>query len=512
MAGVNGYVSINLIDNGGSSIVVPGQSTQLVIGTSSAGTVNQLVASRNPTTIGTTFGFGPLPEAGALMTLGGGTGIFIRATSATAGASTAVVFTGSGSSVMTITGTPNDTYYLKVTAVTGGTVGVAGITITVSLDAGRTTSAPVAITAATPGVFAIPGTGLTLSFAAGTVVAGDVNKASTTEPLFNTAGILLALQAYAASPYAQQPVGSIHFVGGSLIGGVPGADATTIGGFLEGSQVGATSLGNPLYNAGIMTARDSKAPTTYGGLGETEGTWMTAIETDYANVAQKRLRVCAGYWNMPSALVNPMGIIPRFRRPLAWAIAQRKVQIQAQRSVGRVKDGPLASIVIDAINDPLDGFIYHNDSNFAPAGLGDFRFITSTTRSFLQSIYARTDLTMAVTGSQYNQGPLIDVANFASVIIQQTTQEIINDNVRLLPAGTLDPRDASDIQAAVGGQITALMLSQQMISSFTVVVDVTNNVQLTGVINIVTTLVSRGVVLQVNNTLQYNNPFGAQAA
>jgi hypothetical protein len=505
--GTNGYASLTLVDNGGSSIVVPGQAVQLVLGCASAGTVNQIIATRSPQTLSTNFNWGPLPEASSLTCLGGGTVLACRVPTVTAGAKTAVTFTGTGSSVITVTGTPNDTYYVKVTAAQGGTIGTGPINLTISLDAGRTSSPLVALGTAL--TYTIPGTGLTLNFAAGTLVTGDVATFSTTEPLWNAAGITAALQAYAASPYAQNPIGSIHIVGGSTAGGVPGADASTIGAYLESM---ATSIGQPLYNAAILSARDAAPPVAWGGAGETEQTWMTSIQTSYSAVAQKRVAACAAYWNMPSALVNPLGMSPRFRRSLAYAIAQRTVQIQPQRSWGRVKDGPLAPIVVDPVNDPVDGFIYHNDAGFAPTGLGDQRFVTTTTRAYKQGIYARTAPNMASTGAQISSWPLIEVANFASVILIQEGQNIVNDNVRQLLSGALDPRDAAVIQTKINAQLTAQMTSQQMISASSVVVDTTNNVQLTGAVNVTTTLVARGVVLQVNVTLQYNNPNQAQAA
>lgn len=507
MSGTNGYITVTLVDNGGSSIVVPGQSVQLVIGCSSIGTVGQIVSTRSATTLNNTFGYGPLPEAASLTCLGNGTVLAIRATTATAATKTAVTFTGTGTSIITVSGTPNDTYYVKMLCPQGGTIGTGPVGINISLDGGRTFSPTIAL--GTANTYAIPGTGLTLNFAAGTLVTNDFATFSTVEPQWNTAGIQAALNAYAASPYALNPIGSIHIVGGSTAGGVPGTDATTIGNMLETM---AANIGMPLFNAALITARDAAAPVAWGGAGETEATWMTSIQTSFSAVAQKRIGCGAGYWNMPGAIVNPLGMFPRYRRPFTWALAQRAVQIQQQRSFGRVLDGPMAPIVVDPVNDPTDGFIYHNDAAFAPAGLGDARFITSTLRSYKQGIYARTDPNMASTGSQISSWHLIEVANVASVILQQVGQNSVGNNVRQLLSGVIDPRDASTIASDIKTQLDAQMTAQQMITSCSVVVDQTNNIQLTGAINVTATLVARTVVLQVNVTLQYNNPSQAQAA
>lgn len=504
MAPPAGYVSVQLLDNGGASVLVPGASIQLVIGTSSSGPTT-LVSTRNPNTLLSTYSYGPLAEAGGLSASVGGTVLAIRAATATAGAKTAVTFTGFGSSVVTVTGTPLDTAYYIGKVLVGGTIGTTGILIQLSADGGRQYSPPISLGTAT--TYAWPGTGLTLNFAAGTLVANDTFQFSTTEPLWNTAGILAALTTYALSPYAIQPIGSIHIVGGSTAGGVPGTDITTIGGYLEGSVVGATNLGQPLFNDAVMTLRDASPPTVWGGTGETEATWMAAILASVSAVAQKRTSACGGFYNIPSVQSSPLGVLWRYRRPLAWSIAARMTQIQPQRSAGRVKDGPLNTIVVDPVNDPLDGFIYHNDAQFAPSGLGDFRVVAGTTRSGKGSAYfARGAPTMAAIGSQYAQRPYMAVADFAAAILQQTGTDLINDDVRILPQGTLDPRDALTIQNGIGVQVKAQMVGQQMISSYDVSVDTTNNVQITGNINVALTVVYRAIVLTVTATFAYTNP------
>lgn len=504
MAPPAGYASVTLLDNEGSSVLVPGVSIQLVIGTSSSGPTT-LVATRNPSTLLTTYSYGPLAEAAGLTASVGGTVLAIQAATTTPGAKTAVTFTGSGTSVVTVTGTPFDTGFYIGKVLVAGTIGTTGILVALSADGGRTWSPPISLGTATS--YAWSGTGLTLNFGAGTLVLDDTFQFSTTEPLWNTAGILYALETYAASPYAIQPIGSVHIVGGSTAGGVPGADITSIGGYLEGSVVGAGNLGQPLFNDAVMTLRDASPPLKWGGTGETEAAWMTAILASVSGVAEKRTSACGGFYNTPSVLASPLGALWRYRRPLAWSIAARMTQIQPQRSAGRVKDGPLTTIVVDPINDPLDGFIYHNDAGFAPSGLGDFRIVAGTTRSGKGSAYfARGAPTMAAIGSQYAQRPYMAVADFAANILQSAGTDLINDDIRILPAGSLDPRDALTIQNGVGVLIKSQMVGTQMISAFTVSVDTTNNVQTTGNINIALSVTYRAIVITVTGTFAFTNP------
>jgi hypothetical protein len=505
--GTNGYVNVVLIDNGGASIVVPSTNVQVVIGTSQSGTVNQVVSTRSPQTLFSTFGYGPLTEASALSALAGGTILAIRATSASAGTVTAVTKTGTGTSVVTVTGTPFDTYFVEFLVISGGTIGTGPITFQISLDAGRTFSPTISLGTAT--TYVIPGTGLTLNFGAGTLVTGDIDTFSTCEPTWNDAGIQAAINAFSATQYAVQGIGSMHIPGGSASPdhGAAGSDATTIGGYLTALAAAV----QPQYTDVLLSARDAHVPIAWGGAGETEAAWMAAIELDYSAVAQTRVSVGAAYWNMPSAYANPLGMVPRFRRSVSFALAQRTILLSGpQRSWGRVRDGNLAPIVINPITDPVDGFIYHNEA--INPGLNANRFATTTTRAFLQGIYNLQANNMAATGSQISSRPLIAVWNVAATILVQTGQQEINDNVRILPNGTLDPRDLNSLQALLLAAINANMTSQQMISSATVTIDPNQNVQTSGVIAVTATLTQRLIVLQVNINLQYSNPLQAGQA
>lgn len=492
--GTNGYATVTLVDNGGTSVVVPTQSVQLVIGCSSTGTVGTIVSTRNATTLNTIFGWGPLVEAAGLVCAAGGTVLACRATTTTPGAQTAVTHTGTGVSVMTVTGNAFGTYFVSVLVMANATIATGPTLIQVSLDAGRTYSPTINLgTAAT---FAIPGTGMTLNFTTASVVAGDTYVFSSVEPLWNDAGILAALNAFQASPYSQQGFGSVHIVGTSA-----GADATAFGGDLE---AWAASVA-PLYSQVILSARDAHAPTAWGGSGETESTWMTALLTDFSAVAQKRVAVCAAYYNIPSALTNPLGMVPRFRQSIAYSVAALTTTLTPNRSWGRVKNGALPFVVISPTTDPYDGFIYHNES--INPGLNAGRFATTTTRSQKQGTYILQSNNMASTGAQINSWPLISVASVAESILQQEGSNLINDDVRLLKSGVMDPRDVSTAQSGIQSAINANMTSQQMISSGAVVVDGSANLLANdGQLPVSCTLVARQVILQVNVTLQYQNP------
>jgi hypothetical protein len=127
----------------------------------------------------TTFKAGPgMKSAAYTLAKTGAAGIFIRLpATAVAATKTAVTKVGTGTSVIALMGTPNDSYEIKSVVVTGGTIGTSA-TIKVSLDGGETYGANVPLGVAT--TYLIPGTGVTINYGAGTVVAADYITASTT--------------------------------------------------------------------------------------------------------------------------------------------------------------------------------------------------------------------------------------------------------------------------------------------------------------------------------------------
>jgi hypothetical protein len=504
-----GEVQITVLD-GGASIVTPANSVQLVIGFASLGTATagQLIATTQPSSLQTSLGYGALPEAAALSVLAGGVVLAVPlAKAATGTAETVQVGAGntvSSPSVVTVTLDATngafDDYYVFMKIVTGGVKGTSGWTMQISLDAGRTFG-PV-ILPGTAATYVISNTGITLNFAAGNFTAGDTFKFATTGPSISTANIQTALNTFAASQYAIAGIGSIHIVGSTIatVGtqqGMSGANATTIQGYLDTLATGF------VFTRAIISARDSNQPTAYGGAGETDVTWTAAIALDYSAVSAKRICACAGYYNMPSAYPNASAGTPRYRRPLAWALAARQVTIPPQRHAGRVRDGALSQIVVDPSNDPKDGFNYH-DERVSP-GLDAARFTSARTRFGKQGYFIVNPNLMSPSGSDFTILPRGNVMDVACDIVHQAGEEEINDDVRLNPSGTLYINDALTIQNGIQGALTANMLATSEISGSTVVVDQTANVGATSKVPINVTIQGRGYVLEEDITIGFQN-------
>jgi hypothetical protein len=509
----SGEVQITVLD-GGASIVVPQNNVQVVIGCCSAGTANQIIATTQPQNLQTALGYGALPEAAALSALAGGVVLAIKTTQNATGTAEAVQSgagnTGTAVVTVTLDGTVGafDDYYVVMKIITGGAVGTSGWTMQLSLDAGRNFGPT--ILPGTAATYVIPNTGITLNFAAAaaTFTAGNTYKFATTGPSFATGGVQSALTAFANSQYAIAGVGSMLLAGGTLSTagtqyGIAGADATTIQGYLDTLATGY------IFTRMIVSARDAHQPTTYGGAGETDSVWSAAVATDYSAVSAKRICACAGYYNMPTAYPTTACGTPRYRRPLAWALAARQVTIPPQRHAGRVRDGALTQIVIDPTNDPKDGFVYH-DERTAP-GLDAARFTAAVTRFGKQGFFIKNPNLMSPTGSDFTILPRGNVMDVACNIVHQAGEEEINDDVRLNPSGTLYINDALTIQTQIGNALKDNMLSSSEISGYGVVVDQTHNVGADSKVPINVTIQGRGYILEEDITISFQNGNAAAA-
>lgn len=411
--------------------------------------------------------------------------------------------TMTGTSAVTVdpASSPLDDYFVQLKVVKGGTIGTAGITLTVSLDAGRTSGGVVSL--GTANTLAIPGTGITIDFGTGTLIAGDIVQFSTIAPAWGSGDIATGLQALLSSPYA----GAVGSSGIHLVGPCTGAIASLFQSAAPGLEQLAAGY---LYTRGMVDVRDASPPAAWGGSGETESAWMTAIEADYIATSAKRVLAGAGHYNMPSAFANSMAGTPIFRRCLTWAQAARQLTIAPQVHSGEVDLGALEQIVVDPTNDPTDGFIYHDErvnpglDDFLPGGAA--RFCAARTRIGLPGYYITNPRLLAPSGSVYSFWPMGAVIDYGSNIVHQVGTQELNANVRTLTAakgGTIYENDARVIEKKIGGALRDNMVATGMISGQTVSVDRTNNVQSTKKLNVAVKLDAKGYILEEDITIGF---------
>lgn len=485
-----GDVEITILDGGAGTVVVPASTVAVVIGACSSGTAAQVVATRNANTLATAVGYGPAVDQAAMIIAVGGTVLFMKSATTTPGVASAVTATAAGTSVVTVTGAPNDAYLCKLVYTAAGTIGTTGIRFKFSVDAGRTYGPEIALGTAT--TYAVTGTGLTLNFAAGTALLAGTQTFGCTEPLTSDASVQACLVALEASPYATTGWGSMRIVGPRV-----GASASTIQGYLD------TMVTTKTWPRAIIEVRDNLLPTAYGGAGETDAVWAAAIALDYSAVSAKRICAAAGNYNMPSQYPIAAAGTPRMRRNLAFAQVCREVSIRPQNHSGRVSDGALAQIIVDPTNDPSDGFNYHDEFN-APA-LDVARFTSARKRKGKPGFFVVNPRLMSPGGSVFTLLPLGRVMDIGCSLLYQVNSENINQDVRLNTNGTINEIEAQGIESVVRGVLRDQMLAKSMISDFTYAIDRTNNVRSTSTVNYSATLYSRGYILEIDGTIGFGS-------
>lgn len=486
-----GNVELTILDGGAGVVSVPLSSVAVVIGACSGGTAAQVVATRDPNTLATAVGYGPAVDQAAMIIKAGGTVLFMKSATTTAGACSAITAFATGTSVVTASvATAYDSYLVKLYVANGGTIGTTGIRIKISLDAGRTYGPEIAIGTATS--YAMAGTGITLAFAAGTMVTGESVTFGCTEPLTSDASVSACLVALEASPYAITGWGSMRICGPRV-----GASASTIQGYLD------TMVALKTWPRAMIEVRDNARPTSYGGAGETDAVWAAAVALDYSAVSAKRICAVAGNYNMNSCYPVACAGTPRMRRNLAFALACRQAAIPPQRHAGRVSDGSLSQIIVDPTNDPNDGFNYHDDFN-APA-LDVARFTSARKRKGRPGFFITNPKLMSPAGSIFTLLPLGNVMDIGCSLVYQTGEDNINADVRVNANGTIDEIAAQGIESVVRGALRDQMLAKSMISDFSYVIDRTNNVGATSEVNFACTLTARGYILQINGTIGYGS-------
>jgi hypothetical protein len=495
---LTGDVEIEIVDGGGTVVNVPANSVQVHIGACASGTANQVVASRDPNALKGVVGAGPGTEMAATAISVGATALFMKAATSTPGVASAVD-SNLGSSVMSVSGEPLDAYLVKVLGTKTGTVGSGNPKIKISVDAGRTYGPEISLGNAV--TYEMAGTGLTLAFAAGNINAGGSATFGCTEPLTDTSGVQACLVALEASPY------SVTGWGLMTIGGTwTAAEAATIQGFLD------TMVQSKTWGRAVISTRDVDLPDSYGGDGETEADWTTAIVADVADLDAKRICMCAGHYNIPSQFPIVCAGLPRYRRPGAWALVARQatfggtVRGGPQTHAGRVSDGALAQIVVDPTNDPGDGFVYHDE--LSSPSLSDARFAAFTRRKGKPGFFVRDPNLMSAPGSTFKLLPHGLVMDIGCSLEHQVMEEQINSDVRTNDNGTIDEVAAQHIEEIMRAALRDNMLAKGMISGFTFNIDRTNNVLATSTVNYTSELRARAYVLQINGSIGFGSAVG----
>ncbi len=162
--------------------------------------------------------------------------------------------------------------------------------------------------------------------------------------------------------------------------------------------------------------------------------------------------------------------------------------------------------MLDPTNDPVDGFVYHNEA--LNPGLTAARITGARLRS-KPGFYITDPLLSSAPGSVFTLLPLGNVMDIGCSLVFQTGEDEINDDIRLNDNGTIHENEAQRIESVMLGVLNANMTAKNMISSARITIDRSNNVRATSEVNVNGLLFSRGYILQLNITIGYASPFAA---
>jgi Protein of unknown function (DUF2586) len=457
------------IRDGGLGLVSPVSDNVLaIVGVSSLGTAGSVKAYSDQQLIKDELGTGPLVEAACYaLSIAGGSVVLCKSAASTVGANGSVTKTGTaGLSVMSLSGTPVDSYLGAVKIVTGAALPTSGLaTFQYSLDGGRTYSSEIALP--TSGSYAIPNTGLTITFSAATLGAGDVYSWVSTAPIYSTSDLNTALDALLNNAATWFAV---------LISGVPG-DGTA----------GAAHFG---AIASKMSTAESTKFRYVRAFFHAEDDIDANIITNYANLTSTRISPSAGFGYVTSP-INGVA----YKRPASWVAAARAAASLPHEDLGKVKNG-VAKGVVALIRD-----------EYKTPALDAVGFTTLRTIPGKEGYYLTTGRLKGGAGSDFQYLQLGRVMDIASTELRAATLEYLNDDLRVdKTTGKILETEARNIESYVGERMRARTTQPGYATEVSVVVDRNENMLSTGKLVTRERVTPKAYAKSISNEIAFYNP------
>jgi hypothetical protein len=464
-----------------------------------------------------------------------------------------------GTSVITVTGTPLEAVDATFTVTTGGTVGTTGIKGTLSLDGGITSKV---ISLGTNSTYAIPYVGLTLNFAAGTLVAADVYTFRSTAPMFDSAGLTAARVALAA----QQKLARSWMIIGEIATATQAGWITTainayqtsnnrfclarasaadrlplakkskvVGQTLTFAEVGATgdtitrSAGSWLddgFAVGmkpVITGSLLNNITCAAGIATLTATVMTldtddlaaevaTVSEDVTITVPQTMAAWVAASDTAFASVDAQKRIDislgrlrklspitgwSFRRPTSWAASIREYQKDIHVTTWRVEDGPLDGwSMLDA-----NGNVAEFDERTDGGGLAG-HFTTATTMdNGPNGAFISTSLTRDTESSLLSYTHNMYVANLACTVIQAATTRFIGKTVVLESNGTMRASARRKLESLVNSDLNRSLMKEFVAGEGPRASKAVWTMSPDDVLNVVDATITGSAELRVNGTI-----------
>lgn len=484
-------VNITVESNALGNVAPTPAGTIAVFGCSSGGTENSPTGPyyRAPNLI-TDFGYGPAPDLACNLVESGIPTVFVKVPTDTAGTAGAVTFTGTGTSVMTVTGAaPYDAYDVLVTVETAGTAGTdPEPQITISLDGGVTATRKISLPASLVVTSIQATTGMTLTFTAATMVAGDTYEFTTVAPTWAASDVADAIEALRTN---ERSAGL-----GYIVGACSKAQADTLAAVVD--QFAARKK----YMRWIFEARDIDS-------GETEAEWMTAIAANYATFENNRVSIAAGAALCASSVTGV-----NFRRNIGTLAIVRAGIVSIARDLGAVQDNYLAAFVPPNSFGTAVSTVYH-DEGLNP-GLDAARFLTIMKHEGIVGFYVTNPNIMSGPTSDFDLLQYGRVMDEGCRITNTYFTRLLSSDVRLnRRTGFILERDAKAIESGSNGALFAGLEAPGFVSpqGILTIVSRTDNISTTKTLTVTVRLLPLGYIKTVDETISFSNPvFGSLAA
>jgi len=473
-------VAITQLD--GALGVLPASAGALlaIIGPASDGPTNEPATFGRAKDVINTFGRGPMPQAAALhIERTGKPVVVIRTATTTAGAAGTVdVDDVDGTSVITVDVdplAPYDDFDVVFEVVTGGTIGVAGITFKYSLDGGHNYSPVTAL--GTANTYTIPNSGVVLNFAAGTLVAADEATFRTTAPQWSAAELGAALDALGQSAVTWEIV--------EIVGPLDGTSFDTV----ETKFAGFFTRGK--YHAWMGHFR---MPTD----GESEATYLAAFNTAFGSKSTTFGTVCYGACDLTSAVDGR-----KYRRPPLFAVASREAASSHEVNAADTNLGALVGVSIrDANGNPR-----HHDETLNP-GPDDARaYVLRTWDNGPQGVYVNRPRLLSAAGSDFELLPHRRVMNIALSALRAYFIRRLSKPIQVdATTGFILEEEALDIEAGAEAAMTAVLLAKPKASGIQFALSRTDNLLSTKTLTGDARIIPLGYPEFINLSVGFLNP------
>jgi hypothetical protein len=447
--------AVNLTEQDGQLGVLPPSSGRLLalVGAAPSATlaINTPASYGRVKDLKTALVRGPLLEAAAHhIERYGKPVVIVRTADTTAGAGGSVTFTGTGTSVITISGAdePEDDYEVYLKVILGGTIGTGPITIRVSLDGGRTLSGDISL--GTANSYDIPDptgglSGVRLAFAAGTLVTGDIAVGRTTAPQWNSSEVGAALDALGLATH--------NWEGVEIVGAVDATTFDTINGKIEGMATAGKNhwwIGN------------CRVPN----VGESEATYLSAMNTIFSSKTTKHGVLCFGAVKMVSSISGR-----NYKRPVSHIAGAWEASKSEEVDGADINLGALPCSIRDSNGNPDE----HDET--ANPGADDGRFYTLRTWEGYPGVYVNRPRLFSVTGSDFQLLPHRRVMNIARDVLRNYFTRRLNKPIRVdKSTGFILEAEALEIEKGATAALRSALTQKPKASDATFVLSRTDNI------------------------------------